>query len=76
MSEEKLTREELIKKAEKPGRDAMILHPYYRGKVQVTAKCVVRNMDDFAIWYTPGVAKPCLAIKEDPLAVFEHTNKG
>ena len=76
MSEKKLTREELIKKAEKPGRDAMILHPYYRGKVQVTAKCVVRNMDDFAIWYTPGVAKPCLAIKEDPLAVFEHTNKG
>ena len=76
MSEEKLTREELIKKAEKPGKDAMILHPYYKGKVQVTAKCVVRNMDDFAIWYTPGVAKPCLAIKEDPLAVFEHTNKG
>ena len=76
MSEEKLTREELIKKAEKPGRDALVLHPYYRGKVQVTAKCVVRNMDDFAIWYTPGVAKPCLAIKDDPLAVFEHTNKG
>lgn len=76
MSDEKLTREELIRKAEKPGRDAMRLHPFYQGKIQVMAKCVVRNMDDFAIWYTPGVAKPCLAIKDDPLTVFEHTNKG
>lgn len=76
MSEEKLTREQLIEEAEKPGRDAMKLHPYYRGKVQVTAKCVVRNMNDFAIWYTPGVAKPCLDIKDNPLAVYEHTNKG
>jgi len=72
----KLTREELIRKAEKPGRDAMRLHPFYQGKIQVMAKCVVRNMDDFAIWYTPGVAKPCLAIKDNPLAAYEHTNKG
>ncbi len=76
MSAKKLTREELVARAEKPGKDAMELHPFYRGKIQVTSKCVVRNMDDFAIWYTPGVAKPCLAIKDDPLAVYEHTNKG
>ncbi len=76
MSDEILNRDELIRKSEKPGRDAMILHPYYRGKIQITSKCCVRNLDDFAIWYTPGVAKPCLAIKDDPLTVFEHTNKG
>jgi len=76
MFDVKLTRKELIRKAEKPGRDAMRLHPFYQGKIQVMAKCVVRNMDDFAIWYTPGVAKPCLAIKDNPLAAYEHTNKG
>lgn len=68
--------DELLAKAQKPGKDAMKLHPYYRGKVQVMAKCVVRNMDDFAIWYTPGVAKPCLDIRDNPEKVFEHTNKG
>jgi len=69
------TREELIKKSEKPGRDAMKLHPFYRGKVGVSLKCVVRDFQDFAIWYTPGVAKPCLDIQANPDMVFEHTNK-
>ena len=76
MNNEELTYEQLVKKSEKPGRDAMKLHPFYQGKVQVIAKCVVRNMDDFAIWYTPGVAKPCLDIRDNPLKVYEHTNKG
>jgi len=40
------------------------------------AKCAIRDFSDFAIWYTPGVAAPCRAIKEDPELVFEHTNKG
>ncbi len=66
---------ELIKKAEKPGKDAMKLHPHFRGKIKSVLKCGVRNMDDFGIWYTPGVAKPCLDIKDNPETVFEHTNK-
>ncbi len=76
MSDEKLTVEELKKKAEKPGKDAMILHPFYQGKIQSIGKAPVRSFDDFAIWYTPGVAKPCLAIRDNPETVFEHTNKG
>jgi malate dehydrogenase (oxaloacetate-decarboxylating) len=66
---------ELIKKAEKPGKDAMRLHPHFRGKIRSSLKCGVRNMSDFGIWYTPGVAKPCLDIKDNPETVFEHTNK-
>ena len=71
----KITKEELIEKAKKPGEDAMKLHPIYQGKVEVMPKCCIRNFDDFAIWYTPGVAKPCLDIKDDPEKVFVHTNK-
>jgi len=39
-------------------------------------KCCIRSLDDFSIWYTPGVAKPCLEIHDDPDKAYEHTNKG
>jgi malate dehydrogenase (oxaloacetate-decarboxylating) len=68
--------EELVERAQQPARDAMRLHPLYRGKVQVLPKCAIRDFSDFAIWYTPGVAAPCKAIRADPEAVYEYTNKG
>ncbi|GAB4475892.1 MAG: NADP-dependent malic enzyme [Anaerolineales bacterium] len=67
--------EELLAKAKKPSADAMVLHPFYRGKIETTLKCCVRSFDDFAIWYTPGVAASCRAIAENPELVYEHTNK-
>jgi malate dehydrogenase (oxaloacetate-decarboxylating) len=72
---DKMTKEELIAKAKKPGEDAMKLHPFYRGKIEVTPKCCVRDFNDFAIWYTPGVAQPCKDIHQHPEKVLEHTNK-
>ena len=75
MEKEKLTKEELLAQAKKPAEDAMRLHPHYRGKVQTAPKCVVRGLDDFAIWYTPGVAEPCRAISEDESLAYEYTNK-
>jgi len=65
----------LLKKAEKPGKDAMRLHPFYKGKIEVLPKCRVRDFNDFGIWYTPGVAEPCKAIHKDPLKVYDYTNK-
>lgn len=70
-----VTVEELLARARKPGEDAMQLHPFYQGKVEVVPKCCIRSFDDFAIWYTPGVAEPCKDIKANPEKVFEHTNK-
>ena len=67
--------EELLAKATKPSADAMKLHPFYRGKVETVLKCTVRTFNDFAIWYTPGVAAPCRAIQADPELVYEYTNK-
>ena len=58
--------EALLAKAKQPSADAMRLHPYYRGKVEIALKCRVRDFNDFAIWYTPGVAAPCRAIAENP----------
>jgi len=52
------------------------MHPFYKGKVEIALKSCVRDFDDFAIWYTPGVAAPCRAIEADPDLVYEHTHKG
>jgi malate dehydrogenase (oxaloacetate-decarboxylating) len=71
-----LSKEELIEKAKKPGKDAIKLHPFYRGKIQMTLKCAIRDFNDFAIWYTPGVAEPCKDIVKDPKKVWEYTNRG
>jgi len=71
----KLTKDELLAKARKPAEDAMKLHPFYRGKMQTMPKCAVRDFNDFAIWYTPGVADPCRAIQADKEKVYEYTNK-
>lgn len=73
---EAVKREDLIAKAEAPAREAMRLHPFYRGKVQLMPKCAIRSLSDFAVWYTPGVAAPCKAIQRDPDLVYEHTNRG
>jgi len=73
---DKKTEEELLKKAYEPARLAMKYHPFYEGKIEISAKCPVRNFSDFAIWYTPGVAEPCKDIKKNPEKVYEHTSKG
>ncbi len=71
-----LTKEQKIANAEKPGKDALKLHPFYKGKIEIAPKCIIRDFNDFAIWYTPGVAQPCKEIAKDPNKVYEHTNKG
>jgi malate dehydrogenase (oxaloacetate-decarboxylating) len=70
-----ISTEALLAKAKQPAADAMRLHPFYHGKVETALRCRVRDLDDFAIWYTPGVAAPCKAIAADPELVYEYTHK-
>jgi malate dehydrogenase (oxaloacetate-decarboxylating) len=71
----KPTVEELLAKAKKPAQLSPGMHRFYEGKMQVIPKCAVRSVDDFAIWYTPGVAAPCREIQADPDKSFELTNR-
>jgi malate dehydrogenase (oxaloacetate-decarboxylating) len=73
--EKKPTVEELLAKARKPALLAPSMHKFYEGKVQVMPKCAIRNMDDFAVWYTPGVAAACREIQFDPDKSFELSNR-
>ncbi|MBU2530837.1 MAG: malate dehydrogenase, partial [Elusimicrobia bacterium] len=63
--EKKISKEDLLEKALKPAQDAMKLHPFYKGKIEVSPKSYIRNIDDFAIWYTPGVASVCKDIQKN-----------
>ncbi|HND53734.1 MAG TPA: hypothetical protein PLV92_15100, partial [Pirellulaceae bacterium] len=62
--------------AQQSSAAALQLHPRYRGKMQMLPKCPIRGFDDFAVWYTPGVAAPCRDIQAHPERVYEHTNRG
>ncbi len=65
----------LLKRAYVPAQLAMKYHPFYHGKIEIAAKVPVNSYDDFAIWYTPGVADPCKEIQRNPERVFDYTNK-
>jgi malate dehydrogenase (oxaloacetate-decarboxylating) len=64
-----------LAKAEQPSKDALRLHAYYKGKIGVQLKCRIRDFNDFAIWYTPGVAAVCKEIHQDREKAYEYTNK-
>ncbi|NIN51685.1 MAG: malate dehydrogenase, partial [Nitrososphaeria archaeon] len=69
------TADELLAKAKKPAKLAMKYHPFYAGKIEMMPKCAIRSFYDFGIWYTPGVAAPCMDIYDNKDKVFEYTNK-
>lgn len=66
---------ERLRRANLPRELSAKLHPFYEGKVEVTPRVPIRSFEDFAIWYTPGVAEPCLQIKADGSKVWQLTNK-
>ena len=45
---------------------AMELHRKLRGKLEMHTRTETGTREALSIAYTPGVAAPCLAIKEDP----------
>lgn len=56
-------------------QEALEKHAEWRGKLEVTSRVPVRTSEDLSLAYTPGVAEPCLAIREDPAKSFELTRR-
>jgi len=46
------------------------------GKIEVVPTKPYSSQQDLALAYSPGVAYPCLAIKDDAAKVYSYTNKG
>jgi malate dehydrogenase (oxaloacetate-decarboxylating) len=45
------------------------------GKIELRNKSSVKTRDDLSMAYTPGVARVCLAIRDDPDKAFQYTIK-
>ena len=50
-------------------------HYEWGGKIDYAAKMPIRSKEDLSIAYTPGVAKPCMVIHDDPEKSYELTNR-
>jgi len=56
-------------------KEAIRLHKQWGGKIEYCPKMEIKNKDDLSVCYTPGVAAPCLEIKEDNEKVWELTGR-
>ena len=55
---------------------ALKLHADNRGKIETKLKISCATREELSIAYTPGVAYPCLEIKENKKDSFKYTNRG
>lgn len=55
---------------------SLILHEQLRGKISVNNKLPIGSREDLSLSYTPGVAKPCEVIAEQPEMARKLTIKG
>lgn len=58
------------------GELALELHRRCGGKIEIQSKCEIKNAGDLSTVYTPGVAAPCLAIRDHEDDVYTYTSKG
>lgn len=56
-------------------KEALELHRKWRGKIEVISRVEVKDSRDLSLAYTPGVAEPCLAIKDDVNLSYEYTRR-
>ncbi|PWI25311.1 NAD(P)-dependent malic enzyme [Kurthia sibirica] len=56
--------------------ESLELHEALQGKLTIQAKMDVKSSKELSLVYSPGVAEPCLEIKNDPNKVYDYTMKG
>ncbi len=54
---------------------ALRQHYEWAGKIEVVSRAKIENSEQLSIAYTPGVAEPCLAIRDDYEKSFELTRR-
>ena len=55
---------------------ALKMHRENHGKLEMASKIPLTTRDELSTAYTPGVAAPCLKIKEDKSEAYTYTAKG
>lgn len=55
---------------------ALEKHQAWKGKIRMEAACPITNIEELSTAYTPGVAAPCLAIRDNPDLSYTYTRRG
>jgi len=55
--------------------ESLELHKKVKGKIEIRSKVPLKDKKDLSLAYTPGVAEPCIKIKEDKSLVYQYTSK-
>ena len=55
--------------------ESLKMHYELKGKIEVTARAAVDSKEALSLAYTPGVAQPCLVIKDDVNKSYELTRR-
>ena len=56
-------------------KESLRLHYEWRGKLDTVPKMPVSNKEELSLAYTPGVAQPCLEIRDHPEKSYELTGR-
>ena len=56
-------------------KESLKKHAQWRGKIEVACRVPVSCREELGVAYTPGVAEPCLAIRDDIEKSFELTRR-
>ncbi|MDE1761589.1 MAG: NADP-dependent malic enzyme [Candidatus Micrarchaeota archaeon] len=55
--------------------EALAAHEKHKGKIEVFSKVPLQTQEELSTYYTPGVAYPCLEIKDNWLKSYDYTAK-
>lgn len=55
--------------------DPLEFHKKHKGKIEVRSKVPLSSVEALSLAYTPGVAKVCLKIRNNPKSVYDYTMK-
>ncbi|MBE6045225.1 MAG: NAD-dependent malic enzyme [Clostridiales bacterium] len=55
--------------------ESLKLHDNWNGKIEVISTVPVKSEDDLSLAYTPGVAQPCLEIRDDISRSYDLTRR-
>ena len=56
-------------------KKALEYSDFYSGKVEIMPKVPIRSLDDFSVWYSPGVAEVSSKIADDEELSFKYTGR-
>jgi malate dehydrogenase (oxaloacetate-decarboxylating) len=56
-------------------KESIKRHLEAKGKIEVISRVKLNGRDDLSTFYSPGVAEPCLEIKDDPKKSYLYTRR-